>query len=91
MRNRYNPELLKDHILLYSEAMITSMHRLLMTRLEKHFVAASTLEKDVKSELKKTNDVEAAAYVGKLIAKKAIEKNIKDVVLTEAAFISWKD
>jgi large subunit ribosomal protein L18 len=53
----------------------------------KTLVAASTLEKDVKSELKKTNDVEAAAYVGKLIAKKAIEKNIKDVVFDRGGFL----
>ena len=32
-------------------------------------VAASTLEKDVKAELEKTNNVDAAAYVGKVIAK----------------------
>ena len=37
-------------------------------------VAASTLEKDVKANLEKTNDVKAAAAVGTAIAKKAIEK-----------------
>jgi large subunit ribosomal protein L18 len=37
-------------------------------------VAASTLEKDVKAELTKTNDVAAAAYLGTVIAKKALEK-----------------
>ena len=46
----------------------------------KTLVAASTLEKDVKAELKKTNDVEAAAYLGKVIAKKGIEKGITSVV-----------
>ena len=35
-------------------------------------VAASTLEKDVKAELKKTNDVEAAAYLGTVIATQAL-------------------
>ncbi len=34
-------------------------------------VAASTLQKDVKAELEKTNNVEAAAYLGKVIAEKA--------------------
>ena len=43
-------------------------------------VAASTLEKDVKAELKKTNNVEAAAYLGKVIAKKALDKDRKSVV-----------
>ena len=50
-------------------------------------VAASTLDKDVKSELKKTNDVEAAAYLGKVIAKKALDKGIKTVVFDRGGFI----
>ena len=50
-------------------------------------VAASTLEKDVKSELKKTNDVEAAAYLGTVIAKKALDKGIKEVVFDRGGFI----
>ena len=50
-------------------------------------VAASTLEKDVKAELKKTNDVEAAAYLGTVIAKKALDKGIKEVVFDRGGFI----
>jgi len=50
-------------------------------------VAASTLEKDVKAELSKTNDVEAAAYLGKVIAKKALEKGINKVVFDRGGFI----
>ena len=50
-------------------------------------VAASTREKDVKSELKKTNDVEAAAYLGTVIAKKALDKGIKEVVFDRGGFI----
>ena len=50
-------------------------------------VAASTLEKDVKAELKKTNDVEAAAYLGTVIAKKALEKGITTVVFDRSGFI----
>lgn len=50
-------------------------------------VAASTLEKDVKSELKKTNDVEAAAYLGTVIARKALDKGIKEVVFDRGGFI----
>lgn len=53
----------------------------------KTLVAASTLEKDVKAELEKTNDVEAAAYLGKVIAKKAIEKGITTVVYDRGGFI----
>ena len=50
-------------------------------------VAASTLEKEVKGELNKTNDVEAAAYIGTLVAKRAIEKGIKEVVFDRGGFI----
>ena len=50
-------------------------------------VSASTLEKDVKAELKKTNDVEAAAYLGTVIAKKALEKGIKTVVFDRGGFV----
>ncbi len=50
-------------------------------------VAASTLEKDVKAELQKTNDVAAAAYLGTVIAKKALDKGIKTVVFDRGGFI----
>ena len=43
-------------------------------------VAASTVEKDVKAELEHTNDVAAAAYLGTVIAKRALDKGIKTVV-----------
>ena len=50
-------------------------------------VSASTLEKEVKSELEKTNNVEAAAYLGTVIAKRAVEKGIKEVVFDRGGFI----
>ncbi|MEG1847998.1 MAG: 50S ribosomal protein L18 [Lachnospiraceae bacterium] len=50
-------------------------------------VAASTLEKDVKAELEKTNNVDAAAYLGTLIAKRAVEKGIKAVVFDRGGFV----
>ena len=50
-------------------------------------VAASTVEKTVKAELEKTNNVDAAAYLGTLIAKRAIEKGIKEVVFDRGGFI----
>ena len=50
-------------------------------------VAASTLEKDVKAELKKTNDVEAAAYLGTVVAKRALEKGITTVVFDRGGFV----
>ena len=50
-------------------------------------VAASTLQKDVKAELEKTNNVDAAAYLGKVIAEKAKEKGITEVVFDRGGFI----
>ncbi|MBO4267069.1 MAG: 50S ribosomal protein L18 [Lachnospiraceae bacterium] len=50
-------------------------------------VSASTLEKDVKAELTKTNNVEAAAYLGTVIAKRALEKGIDTVVFDRGGFI----
>ena len=50
-------------------------------------VAASTLEKEVKAELEKTNNVDAAAYLGTVIAKRALEKGIKTVVFDRGGFI----
>lgn len=50
-------------------------------------VAASTLQKDVKAELEKTNNVAAAAYLGKVIAQKAKEKGITEVVFDRGGFI----
>lgn len=50
-------------------------------------VAASTLEKEVNAELKKTNDVEAAAYLGTVIGKRALEKGITEVVFDRGGFI----
>ena len=50
-------------------------------------VSASTLQKDVKAELEKTSNVEAAAYVGTVIAKKALEKGITTVVFDRGGYI----
>ena len=50
-------------------------------------VAASTVEKDVKAELEHTNDVAAAAYLGTVIAKKALDKGIKTVVFDRGGFV----
>ena len=50
-------------------------------------VSASTLLKEVKAELEKTNDVEAAAYLGKVIAESAKAKGIDEVVFDRGGFI----
>ena len=50
-------------------------------------VSASTLEKEIKAELEKTNNVDAAAYLGTVIGKRAVEKGIKEVVFDRGGFI----
>ncbi len=50
-------------------------------------VSASTLQKEVKAELEKTNDVAAAAYLGKVVAERALEKGITEVVFDRGGFI----
>ena len=50
-------------------------------------VAASTMEKEIKESLEKTNDVAAAAAVGTAIAKKALDKGITAVVFDRGGFI----
>ena len=54
---------------------------------QRTLVSASTLQKDVKAELEKTNDVAAAAYLGTVIGKKAVEAGIKEVVFDRGGFI----
>ena len=53
----------------------------------KTLVSASTLDKDVKAELEKTNNVEAATVVGTVVSKKALEKGITTVVYDRGGFV----
>ncbi|QFJ54750.1 50S ribosomal protein L18 [Pseudobutyrivibrio xylanivorans] len=50
-------------------------------------VSASTLDADVKTDLAKTNNIEAASKLGTVIAKKAQEKGIKEVVFDRGGYI----
>ena len=47
-------------------------------------VSASTLDKEVKT---KASNVEAAKEVGALVAKRALEKNIKSVVYDRGGYV----
>ena len=49
--------------------------------------SASTLDKEVKNGLEKTNNVEAASKLGKVVAKKALDQGIKTVVFDRGGFI----
>ena len=50
-------------------------------------VSASTLQADVKADLEKTNNVEAAAKLGTVIAKRALDAGITEVVFDRGGFI----
>jgi len=49
--------------------------------------AASTLDKELKAKLKKGADRAAAAEVGKLIAKRAIDAGVKQVVFDRGGYL----
>ena len=53
----------------------------------KTIVSASTNEKKIASELEKTNNIDAASYVGKVVAERALAANIKEVVFDRGGFI----
>ena len=54
---------------------------------QKTLVSASTVQKDVKAELEKTNDVAAAAYLGKVIAERAKAAGITEVVFDRGGYV----
>jgi large subunit ribosomal protein L18 len=53
----------------------------------KTVAAASTLDKDLKAALPKGSDLAAAQAVGKLVAERAIQAGIKDVVFDRGGYI----
>lgn len=74
-------------------------HRLVVHRTPRHIYAqliaptgsevlasASTVEADVRKDLKSTGNVDAATVVGKAIAERAIEKGIKEVAFDRSGF-----
>ena len=48
--------------------------------------AASTVEKAVREQVKSTGDKAAAAVVGKLVAERALEKDVKSVAFDRSGF-----
>ncbi len=53
----------------------------------KTLVSASTLDADVKADLEKTNNVEAASKLGTVIAKRAMDAGVKEVIFDRGGFI----
>ncbi|MBQ7557722.1 MAG: 50S ribosomal protein L18 [Lachnospiraceae bacterium] len=50
-------------------------------------VSASTLDEDVKSKVKHTDNIEAAGFLGTLVAERAKEKGIKTVVFDRSGYL----
>ena len=71
----------------YSEAITICMLSIIDDTVGRTLVSASTLQKDVKAEVEKTNNVAAAAYLGTVLGKKAVEAGIKEVVFDRGGFI----
>lgn len=53
----------------------------------KTLVSASTLQKEVNADLEHTDDVNAAAHLGTVIGKKAVEAGIEKVVFDRGGYI----
>lgn len=49
-------------------------------------ISASTLDRDVKDKAEKGHDVDAAKAVGALVAERAMEKGIKDIVFDRGGY-----
>ena len=50
-------------------------------------ISSSTLDKKIKSKLKKTGNKEAAGEIGKILAEKAKEKGIKKVIFDRGKYL----
>ena len=50
-------------------------------------VAASTIEKDIRKDLKSGADIDAAKAIGKLVAERALAAGVKAVIFDRGAYI----
>ncbi len=86
IRNRFNGTAERPRLAVFRSN--NHMYAQIIDDVAQHtLVSASTLEKEIKAELEKTNNVDAAAYLGTVIAKRAIEKGINTVVFDRGGFI----
>lgn len=49
-------------------------------------VSASSLEKELKNKLEKGHNLEAAGVVGEILAKRALEKDIKEAIFDRGGY-----
>ncbi len=50
-------------------------------------VSASTLDKEVRNTIQKTSTVEAAGFIGKLVAERAAKTGVNEVVFDRGGYI----
>lgn len=86
LRNRFSGTAERPRLAVYR----SNMHiyaQIIDDDAQKTLVSAATVQKDIKAELEKTNDSAAAAYVGKVIAQRALEAGIKEVVFDRGGYV----
>ena len=49
--------------------------------------SASTLEKEVRDQIKKSSNIEAASFIGKLVAERAIKAGVSEVIFDRGGYI----
>ena len=86
IRNRFSGTTERPRLAVYRSNKHVSA-QIIDDSTQKTLVSASTVEKSIASEIEKTNNIDAAAYVGKIIAERALAADIKEVVFDRGGFI----
>lgn len=50
-------------------------------------VSASTLDKEIRDEIKKSSTIEAASFIGKVVAERAVKSGVSEVVFDRGGYI----
>lgn len=50
-------------------------------------VSASTLDKEVRDNVKKSSTVEAASFIGKVVAERAVKNGVSEVIFDRGGYI----
>lgn len=50
-------------------------------------VSASTLDKEIRENIKKSSTVEAASFIGKVVAERAVKAGVSEVVFDRGGYI----
>jgi len=50
-------------------------------------VSASTLDKEIRNNIKKSSNIEAASFIGKAVAERAVKAGVSEVVFDRGGYI----